>query len=131
MDDVKVRLSDGRVVVRYRIVGTRELVYSCWEPTHFLAGPHATVMAIEGSWYGRVGSTRPPPSLLAELPVGSEERRSAVDAHYGLQNAAAYRAIRGAFPEAVNGKETSLGEITLVLPSTWRPPLVPFPAVRA
>ena len=137
MDENKVRLPDGRVATRTRIIGTRELVYHLWEPTDLLRGPHASVMSIDGAWHGQVGTARLPAVLDAELAPGTEERKAAVDAHYGLQREAAYRAIESAFPETKGGTQRDLGVIRLVLPVAPRPTLAPFsevapsPAARA
>jgi len=103
------RIGD-KVIKKYSVAGTDLIVYEVYEPSA-LMGPHGTVTSIEGKWYGRVGTRRPPPELEA-LPAGSEERFRAVGKWYEGQYEEAYKLITEAFPEAQGGRR-SMGEITL------------------
>jgi len=76
------RIGD-KVIKKYSVATTDVIVYEAWEPSHIM-GPHATITSIDGEWYGRIG-TRRPPSEVERLPAGSEERWRAVGKCYDEQ----------------------------------------------
>lgn len=99
------------IIHRTRVVGTRRVIFSAWEPSRY-AGPHHTVMTIEGRVCGRLG-TQTLPEELARMPR-SDERVVAVREWQTLRHEEAYAAIVAAHPEVAGG-ERRCGEIEVSL----------------
>lgn len=90
------------IVTRRRIIGTRTLVYTAWEPA-YLMEQHPTITTFERhvrgheGWWGQIGSDVDP-ALYEHLPVG-RERWAAIDRAYAARAQVAYDLIDRAFPE--------------------------------
>lgn len=98
-------------VRKTRIIGTRCVVYSAWEPSSLL-GKHGTVTTnAYGDWIGRVGTRAISPEV-EKMKGGSPERCAAVDAHHKAQYEEAYAAIIARYPEAAEGRR-DMGEIEI------------------
>jgi len=110
--------SVGDVIVnRFRIIGTRTLVYQAlerWSSENGI-GSHSSLTSVDGrdGWYGRVGTKRLPANLDA-LPAMTQERFDAVDAWHGQEYDRAYAAIIAAYPEAEGGRRR-MGEIEITV----------------
>lgn len=100
----------GNVVVRAtRIIGTKLVVFSAWEPSAMM-GKHRTITTFDGDseWYGQIGS-RPLPADIEVLKGGSPERSEALRQFRQAQQIEAFGAIRAAFPEAEFTSENDYG----------------------
>lgn len=104
----------NRVIIeRIRLLTTNYIIYSAWEKSEF-SGKHSTITSFSNypGWYGRIG-TNPDESKFNHLIGGSSERIAAVRAAYEEKYRLAYDLIIKAFPESIEGKQSS-GEITLI-----------------
>jgi hypothetical protein len=97
-------------VERYRILGTRTMIYCVWEPSSPMGG-HSTITTINGEWYGRVG-TRRLPAWMESLKSMSDERARIVGEYHEAQYQQAYEIIRNAFPEVSILAHESMGELS-------------------
>lgn len=97
------------MIKRTRILGTKSVVYSVWEPSSFF-GPHGTLTTINGETFGRLGTRRDLPEELESLPPYSDERWYRVKAWYTDQYEKAYQLILTEYPHLSTGYK-DMGEI--------------------
>lgn len=89
---------EGKIVTRYNILGTREIVYAAYEPSD-IRGKHSTIETFDGfpGWYGRIGTRALTPELDA-LPALTAERWNEVKNYFADQAVEAQDLILKAFP---------------------------------
>ena len=107
-------LVDGYLVRRYRIIGTRSIVYDAWEPAQPADG-HSMLTGHGGQWWGQIGSG-PLPAEVDALPAWSDARSRAFRAWQRREHARAYTLILRVFPDAAHGRRHD-GEITRIVPA--------------
>lgn len=84
------------IVTKHRIIGTRCLVFTAWEPQ---TPEHITMTTIDGKPYGKIGS-RDMGLCTKKYPYGSPERINLLKEYRELENLRAFTAIRIKYPDA-------------------------------